>query len=451
MITQRKMLMISAEQDKAAAKREKEERKAKERAEKEEAKARKSEEKRKSREQKKDEIAAVAGGAALAELAENVKDEGDGEVTREAIVGPKEPTGEAQKLEPKEELKDEPKSEPRDEPKPPQPREESKEEPNERASGRSGMFTSIRNKLKRRGDGDKPAEEPKRSVEEPKKAVNEPERKAEESDDESEALPDDDAAAVAVATIGTGIAAAGGVEEVDATQEDRDIEPDAEKQVEDDDQKDEHDGTAAIAGAAALGTVVAAGAVEMDRPKEHEDISPEVSSLSTEDDDLDSDQDSLKGVTTAAEHTGDYNFAAPSPALEKKPDLMRHISTIESSSGSEPEEMTDSDYEDVGRLEPHPTMIEQPEDRGRADIPVRDTPLVIDDLRVAQREQEEEKEEERAPSPVSPLSPPPQQDEGNIVLVNEEAPADAPHVVVEDRPYTRIWCSGTSSEDGSGR
>lgn len=60
-----------AEQDKAAARKEKEERKAAQREE----KARKSEDKRKSREVKRESAGAVAGGAALGEVAQKVKDD----------------------------------------------------------------------------------------------------------------------------------------------------------------------------------------------------------------------------------------------------------------------------------------------------------------------------------------------------------------------------------------
>ena len=506
--------MFYAEQDKATARKEKEDRKAAKRAEKEAEKTRKSEEKRRSRggaalaevvdhkkeeeetqkrdqeaagttlagalekskteeekergDQQKDQAATgtvlaealekskseeekqkedqVAAGSTLHEVAEKVKsDEGDEEEERgrsRNIAGVPAPV-------PVVESKEEPV----------QPPSEAKEEPREVASdqpkdkpARRSMFGSISNRFKRKNKDEKVTEEPKRSVEEP--------------------AHDNGSAAPVIGSGAAGLAAAGGIEEEHASPEEdtRDIEETAnqrddgavapagdyqtrlgaawaagkepttldEGQAKPEEEDGDDDGidrvamASAVAGTAALGAIVAAGSVAAEQRRgddmvdEEEHIS-EVSSLSTGSDLSDSDHDrELQGVTTAPEHSGAYNLAVPSPGLADRPNIMRHISTIESSSGSEPgsPDVTEEDEEGyIGRLEPRPTMVE--DFQQREGVAARDTPLVISETVPAAVAEEPE-------SSVAPLDKDEEDpvDDGKIVITRADARPEDPRLEV---------------------
>lgn len=500
------------DQDKAAAKREKEERKAAKRAEKEAEKA----QKRKSREQTRDAAAATAGGAALATVVtqhredeekqeeEQKKDQAAaGSALADAVEKSKEEDEEAKKDQVAAgatlaEVAQRVRSNEDDEPKqsgvtdtdhdivvaqPTVPVEETKEEPKEEPrrvsteqskSKRSSVFGSISKRFSRKEKDRKPGPfgEPKKSVEEDKTAI----------DDDAD-KHDDGAAAPAIGLQGAGLAAAAGIEEEHADSADekeaRGVDESTDKdeqstsaapatatgltggpglfkdsesakpvKEESDEEADKVKVAGAIAGTAALGAAVAAGAAAGDRnvQEQKEDRTSEVSSLSTEDELSDSDDEQerdLQGVTSA-EHTGAYNFAMASPGVEKKPDLMRHISTIQDSSGSEPGSPDYSDNEeeeDRGRLDPRTTMAGEAE--RREDVPVRDTPIVIETVPASVPDEPD--------SPVSPLGT--GHEEQPVLLKKEDAkqeevgPEDSVSVAESGAPAPVV--KGGPSQDES--
>ena len=317
-------------------------------------------------------------------------------------------------------------------------KDESKEKP-----AKPGMLSRIRSRLGRR-DEDKRTAEPAKTAPAPTREVKEAD-KAEAVTDKQDEPADDDAVAVAVATMGTGVAAAGGMEAAQADQKEEPAAAEPEVKTKDyatDEETQKRDEAGTSAGVAALGPVVAAGAVENDKGKresgerEAEDQKADVSSLST-DDELYNDSDAeLEGVAST-EHTGAYNFASPSPGVEKKPDLMRHISTIQDSSDSEPPTpgVTDTDDENVGRLEPRPTMIEQPREQHNAEKQEeptqKDTTLVTETVPSSVPEDKEGAEAETPVSPVSPLAPEEEAEiqEAKVVVVNKEASHETPQIV----------------------
>ena len=438
---------FKSEQDKADAKREKEERKAAERAEKEQAKVRKSEDARKSRDAKRDEVAAVAGGAALAEVASKVKTDDEDEIHEETHV---ETEGAARK----------------------EPKEEPKDESKEKQSGR-GMFDRIVKRLKGRGDDTKQADEPEAADKEI--IAEETEKPSTDADDKSEKFyggataagvaavgvgvaaaagvddkrvskeesrpetPDEGAAIPGVATVGSGLAAAGGVEEERSIKEGEETrivkdEEQLSSSEEEEEDREPQKGALASAGAAVVGAGVA-GAMAVDRAVrgDREEESSEVSSLSTEEDDH---HEQLAPITSP-EHDGSYNFAMPSPTAErKKPDLERHISTIGDSDSSS-DELSDSDDDDDHYLaaQGKPTyltygnMTEESTESAQAKeapvvgpAPVEERPVVDTALVIQEPE-----------SPVSPLQV---EEEPKILTVNTQAEPDAPHVDLTPRAAT---------------
>jgi hypothetical protein len=250
------------------------------------------------------------------------------------------------------------------------------------------------------------------------------------------------------------------VEEEHATRD----EEEAKQESDDDDDIDRVQLAGAIAGTAALGAVVAAGSVAAEQRRrsggiddgiDKEEHISEVSSISTEDELSDSDDDrDLQGVTTANEHSGAYNFAGPSLGVHTRPDLERHISTIESSSSSERESLYDVTDEDEefhrgrGRLEPRPTMLEEYQER--EGVPARDTPLIISETVPAAVAEEPD-------SPVSPLhqdeTDPDEEnpvEDGKIVIVNKDAPSDAPHLEVVPRDSVESGAPAPVVKSGPG-
>ena len=347
-----------------------------------------------------------------------------------------------------------------------EPRDEVEEEPREVAREpskdkpqRRSMFGSISDRFKRKNRDEKAASEPKKSIEEEEKhddgtaaatvgvsaaglaalaaAAGVEEEHASPTEerqslDDARDKHDDVAVAPAIGLQGAGLATASGPEEEHVTRESE--EQELYKDEDSDDDIDRVQIASAIAGTAALGAVVAAGAVAAEQRRrsddnidtvDREDHINEISSVSTESEELsDSDDDrDLQGATTAQEHDGSYNFAGASPAIEKRPDIMRHISTLQDSSGSEPDDFDVTDEDDEphrGRLEPRPTMIGDFQDRPS---PLADsTPLMVS-----------ETVPEEPDSPVSPLHQDAEDpaEDGKIVIVNKGAPADAPHIEVK--------------------
>lgn len=402
--------------------------------------------------QKQDQVAA---GTTLAEVAERVKTNESEPASHEtgdlgetvpgfAAVAPVAPA--VVIAEAPTESKEEDKEEPRGIAK-----ESSKEKPQRRS-----MFGSISDRFKRKSKEEKSAPESQKSIEEEEKhddgaaapaiglqaaglaaaAGIEEEHAAPEDKthglDDAEDKHDDGTASPTIGQQGAGLAAAGGVEEEHVTHDE------GEEQME----RDDHGGylgrvqmAGAIAGTAALGVVVAAGSVAAEQRRsgdnddgvDREEHIAEVASLSTDSELSDSDDDrDLHGVATN-EHSGAYNFAEPSSAVGTRPDIMRHISTIESSSGSEPESLEATDEDDDtnrGRLEPRPTMVGDFQDRPSP--LANDAPLFISST-IPERLAEE------PGSPVSPLHPDAEDpvEDGKIVIVNREAPPDAPHAEVK--------------------
>ena len=337
-----------------------------------------------------------------------------------------------------------------------EPREVVSEQPKEKPERRS-VFGSI---FKRKNKDEKVVDEPKRSTEEPQH--------------------DDGAAAPVVGLGAAGLAAAGGIEEehaateedtrdIDATANQRDDdtaaatsdyntrlgaewaanekpttldESQAKPEAEVDDEGIDRVAMAgAVAGTAALGAIIAAGSVAAEQRRSDDLVNEEehvsdVSSLSTGSDLSDSDDDEreLQGVTTAPENSGSYNFAEPSPPLASgaglgagladRPSIMRHISTIESSSGSEvgSPELTEEDEEGypVGRLAPRPTMVGDFEEGGG--VAARDTPIVTSESVPAAVAEE----------PVSSLDKDEEDpvDDGKIVITGADAQREVVPVAV---------------------
>lgn len=499
---------VDVEQDKAAARKEKEERKAAKRAEKDAEKARKSEDKRKSREQNREQLAAVAGGAALGDIVDKHQEEEqqqqkDQETAGEGLAGAIEKSKEEDK---KDELdrmatgatlaevaervqsnqSEEQRTVSRDTEtdaimdstavaplaaagaspikEPAESKEEAKEEPREVAREptkdkpqRRSMFGSISDRFKRKNREDKTTAEPKKSIEE------------EEKHDDGAAVP-----VVGLTAAGLAATAGGEEEHPSPTEEKRDVDDVAAKQDDDavapttgqepatrdveeqTEQKDDEsdDGidrvqmASAIAGTAALGSVVAAGSVAREQRRESGPVDTvdredhiETSSVSTESEELsDSDDErDLQGAVTATEHDGSYNFAAASPTVQRsRPDIERHISTIQDSSDSEPEESweaTDEDDEPQrGRLEPRPTMV--------GDFQDRPSPLAENKPMVINETVPESALEERD-SPVSPLQQPadPAAD-GKVVDVQKEAAPEAPQATPKPDDSVSVAESG---------
>ena len=423
--------------------------------------------------QKQDQVAA---GATLAEVAERVKtnesqpvQEAPRDLIAEAarnsiIIAPNVATVPAdEEVETMEEVKEEPRE---------VTREPITEQPKEKPERRS-MFGSISNRFKRKPKDEQVASEPKRSVESAEPVVEEEEKhddgaaaptvgiaaaglataagieeehsspqEEERSLEDAQVSHDDGAAEPTMALQGARVAATGEVEEEHGTREEELAK--LESDDDDDDDVDRVQMAGAIAGTAALGAVVAAGSVAAEQRRQSGDVEDgvdreehisEVSSLSTEDELSDSDDDrDLSGFVTSNEHSGAYNFAGPSlgDGMQGRPDLERHITTIESSSGSERESLYDVTDEDDdphrGRLAPRSTMHEEFQDR--EGVPAGATPLIISETVPATVAEEPD-------SPVSPLRQdevdPDEEDpaeDGKIVIVNKNAPPDAPHLQV---------------------
>ena len=299
------------EQDKAAARKEKEERKAAQREE----KARKSEDKRKSREVKREEVSAVAGGAALGEVAQKVKDDN-------------EPVEEPQQQDVKEKRKS------------------------------RGVFGRLTDKFRK---DDKPATQAEKAEE----------KHAEDTSKD----PQNDYGETGAAAALVGGAAVGSTGVHSAVDEDKDKDslyevsernavgpPEVESRSDYESTRDNRDSTidrkedegpshAGTAAAIAAGTA-GAGALAWATIRSNEDAAGgrgEVSSLSTDSD----DERDLEQVETA-------HSVQPlqSPAIEKRPDLERHISTIGTSSGE-----SDLDDDDEGLFDSDDELDER--GRGR--------------------------------------------------------------------------------------
>lgn len=371
-----------AEQDKAAAKREKEEKKAAQRQEKEEARARKSEDKRKSREQKRDfEMAGVgaggaaaAAGVAAAEIEDPDKTDGEDGGERDITLNTQDQT---------------------------------KDEPKEKG-GRS-MFDRIASRLKRQGKEGEKKDEPVAATAPAAAVFADDEHKAGAEDaapatdkdmaDLATAVQDEQAEGQAekdrqdIATAvqderAEGVAAeqhrglgarsepTGGLyipaeeykgngEEsgmldkpaVVAPAPEEDEDEDEDSLYADPEDEDENRGRSknvdallgAGAGVAAAGAATLAATATLGEEEEKRD---DVSSLSATDDDEDEDepeQQQASGLySVPTDHDGQYNFAMASPGPRRPVDLERHISTIQDSSGEEEEsdDLEDSDEDD---------------------------------------------------------------------------------------------------------
>ena len=402
----------------------------------------------------------MTGGAALAEVADKVKDE--------------------------------------NEPEPPQ--QDSKEK-----SGR-GMFDKIANKLKtHQDDEEKPVDEREIETKEAEEPSREPPQPAVAIGDTRE-NHDTGTAPTGLISVDAGVIAIGGIEDERAPEEpvardvvaDEQIHPDedAKDELEQDGdakdqvEQDEDDGevgrvgktAAAAAGIAALGAVVAAGAIGAEHHSRHEDEEkPEVSSLPVTDEDEPEHERAPLVTVTSAEHTGHYNFAGPSSdGVGGRPNLERHISTIQDSSDEADDEDDDLDDDDdepafIGRPmptehleesaytdEPAPDQPAPPSfptetvekdtvDReppaavettleAPADVePSRETPATVETSREAPTAAEPTGEVEplttRGALPASLLSALPKDDQGNIVIANKDASPDDLHLVVAPKPY----------------
>ena len=219
-------------------------------------------------------------------------------------------------------------------------------------------------------------------------------------------------------------------------------------------------GIAATVGIAALGGMFAAGAAGAARRRrqEEEEQLDAVSSLNSTDDD-EPLRPELQTVASA-EHTGAYTFAGPAAGLAARPDLERHISTIQDSSSDEADdesdELADSDGEDVDRArdivvhpvdqtQTQPIMVDRSEE-----TPARDRSYVAsptpapqaDEMPVAREESTRIIESRGNPGASDPVLSEISRDEsGNLILaftepapppqlaqVEEHAPAPAPTV-----------------------
>ena len=412
----------SADADKAAARKEKEDRKAAQRAEKEEAKVRKSEEQaqRKSREVKRDEVVGVvggvAGGAAVGEAAEKVDeekvDDDDGK---------------------QDDLKEKP--------------------------GRLGIFGRVANRLKRQRDEgqhadqteksvedapERPIEEREQPAEEPERAAEEPEGPAALDEDESH---DRDAEAAAVAAVGLGgtgavVAAADGehdedhdrghetdVSDLSDDEREPEYEPAHEPKHESPEPESEDErpskaaAVTAAVGAASAG--LAAGAFAMtERFRNRDAENEEVSSLSSDEDESVEERPSFEPPTIVeptesyeTEHY-DYTEVMASPTVERsRPDFERHISHLDTGSGSEgdSEDLTDSDDESDDE------QIRAGFVDDETHIPAAGTSSTLEEpaphVPVIEKAEEEPDEEPRGRM---------------ITIVNKDAPPDAPPLVVAD-------------------
>ena len=423
----------------------------------------------------------MAGGAALDEVATNVKDDDEGET---------------------------------------------KEEPKEKSS--KGVFDRIANRLKRHSDKEKHADEPKRNFEEPEKPVVPLDRAVD--DGEPADVHDEDAAVASPVVGSTDFAAAGGIEDEQASTKDE----------EEDEGKGKVAGATLGLGAAGAGAAAAAAAaVGLDRtgtedneeegdpsrtgyvdkathiPKDNdedgsagdptktgfvdeethipltgdeegdprttgyideethipmnEDESTggevdddetkgkvagamlglgalgagaaalvgfarsrqgdqeelaESSSLSTEEAEPEDERPPLESVGSA-EHDGSYVFAMPSPAVQRKPDLERHISTIQDSSGEEEgsDDVDDSDS-DEGQYFGRPVTATREEDQ-----PVQNrvvSPPTEDDAAILAGTVPGE---ERRESSVSPLAEVPRNEDETTVLAEKDVALAAPKSV----------------------
>lgn len=122
--------------------------------------------------------------------------------------------------------------------------------------------------------------------------------------------------------------------------------------------KDDAPDTAEGAAAGATGAAGATAIASSDQEEKESDSSPlegttaEVPAIVEPKDST----EEIRPTTTesrpglAPEHNGSYTDAVPSPKLERKPDLERHISKIESSSGSS---LSESDVDDKEEDKPH--------------------------------------------------------------------------------------------------
>lgn len=454
----------------------------------------------------------MAGGAALGEVADKVKDEHDPEVPYDPSK-PREIESEVQEEKPVEQTIEKPVEQPVGKP-------EEKEK-----SGR-GMFDRIASRLKRHGDEKKRTEEekapektepeadehdegsavvgvaavtavgagaaaatalPEEHVSEEDRgdvqtsdlaaqpAEPEPEPRAtaisdvhDESHiqptahDEDEEVKAEDRDAIAGVTALPGMSALDtGAEATDDTPANRDIDEEPTAQRDFAELKDDTDesvdegpskaakGVAATAGIAALGGIIAAGAMGAERRrKQEEEVEDreEVSSLDSTDDD-EPDRPELQTVASA-EHTGAYTFAAPAPGPTSRPDLERHISTIQDSSSDEADDessdLSESEDENVPRRQAESDRVEEAPPvivEASEETPARDRAYIITPTPAPQGYDSDIAREEpmptREPAPQASSSAVattelPHDEQGNIVLVNRDAPDDAPHLVVEE-------------------
>lgn len=203
-----------------------------------------------------------------------------------------------------------------------------REDPKRKSSSR-GVFGRLTDRFKRRVDEDKRAAEVAESKEEP--------------DQPSEGAP-----VLAMPAMGASLAAAGGIEEEHAREEEAAPETEHVRKEEQDDDIDRSRAAEALIGVGAVGGAgMAAGVAAATSGQDEEVAKDDVSSLSTTDEE--DNQDDLEQYTTTAEHSGHYTFATPSPVEgRKRLDLERHISAIQDSSesDSDDDDLLDTDDED---------------------------------------------------------------------------------------------------------
>lgn len=433
----------SLDQDKAAAKREKEERKAAQRAEKEEARARKSEDvkgrksedKHRGRDLTRDGGAAVVGGTAAGVAVAGAEDPAQKKVEPAAADESKEQGGRTMFDRIVERLKGRP-----DLP-------EDKAQPVEKVADEPAHEKPV---LETAGAHDKPTttEEEPRTV--PTVGAGEVSDKptfldysADEHGDEA-AVPFDPSAGT------TGAAA---THETAGEPTVSQPEPIAQHpQFEFEDEEEQRGRTRGAFSAAMLGVGgagAATAAVVAGRRHRDDEEGAEVSSLSDEEDD---DRVGELG------HAGASDLASPPiVAGNKRPDLERHISTIDHSSGESDandydDEFADSEDDEGGEIFGKPTTLAHVDDHGPAiareePIITRDEPVApvheapaVQETPTVQKEQpaavqqpplvvdtSRQPEAEEA-APVSPLAGLPRDAEGNIVLVKKGASPSSPHM-----------------------
>jgi hypothetical protein len=252
-------------------------------------------------------------------------------------------------------------------------------------------------------------------------------------------------------------------EPIASPREDQQTETD----LSDDEPKSSNKGkaVAATAGIAALGGIIAAGALGAERRRKQqeedeaggvEQTHDDVSSLSSSDDD--EERPGLYPVASA-EHTGQYTFAAPSTGLTTRPDLERHISTIQDSSSEadaddESDELSDSDDDQfIGREAPTSHLEEPVAEPVYVDRAVT-RELESEELRPRTYEDTSEDEQKPitplTPAPTrvmkdpdqqqqsGPLSEAPLNDNGNIVIVRQGAELNHPILVTEEAPASQV-------------